>query len=239
MFKVAICDDDEGQRIEAAETLARFADDRRLDMAIETFDSTDRFLTDGNPGLFDIVFMDIEFNGSPEGIDAVQRTNEVAPMCQVVYLTNYLQYSVDVYRTDHVWFVLKNQFEERLPEVFEKIGRINEARHQFFVVATRESGLVKIPCKDVLYLERQTRISRIVCRTAVYEANDRLTVLMEKLPQTTFVFCHSSFVVNMPRVAELHSTQIVMENGDTLPVSRRYAKGFRQRYFKWADQWTV
>ena len=219
--------------------MERFSNDRRLDMSIETFSTTEQFLADGNPAQFDIVFMDIEFEGKPEGIDAVKRTNEIAPTCQVVYLSNYLQYSVDVYRTDHVWFVLKSQFEERLPEVFEKLGRIDEARRQFFVVSTRDNGLMKISCRDILYLERQTRISRIVCHTGEYAANDKLSVLMEKLPQSTFAFCHSSFVVNMPYVTELHDTQLVLENGEHLPISRRYAKGFRQRYFEWADQWTV
>ena len=239
MIKVAVCDDDELQRDEAVAMLEEFSRSRRLDVRVSAFGSTEEFLADGTPKQFDIVFMDIEFDGKPEGIDAVRRTNELAPNCQVVYLTNYLQYSVDVYRTDHVWFVLKNQFEDRLPEVFEKLEHIGEARRQFFVVSTKESGLAKIPCKDILYLERQTRISRIVCRTAEYEASDKLSVLMEKLPQSVFAFCHSSFIVNMPSIVELHDFEVVLENGERLPISRRYAKSFRQRYFEWADQWTV
>ena len=239
MIKVAVCDDDELQREEAVAMLEEFASSRRLDVRVSAFGTTEDFLADGNPKQFDIVFMDIEFEGKPEGIDAVRRTNELAPNCQVVYLTNYLQYSVDVYRTDHVWFVRKNQLKERLPEVLEKFERIDEARRQFFVVSTRENGLAKIPCKDILYLERQTRISRIVCRTAEYEASDKLSVLMEKLPQSVFAFCHSSFIVNMPSIVELHDFEVVLENGERLPISRRYAKSFRQRYFEWADQWTV
>ena len=210
--------------------LEEFSRSRRLDVRVSAFGSTEEFLADGTPKQFDIVFMDIEFDGQPEGIDAVRRTNDLAPNCQVVYLTNYLQYSVDVYRTDHVWFVLKNQFEDRLPEVFEKLEHIGEARRQFFVVSTKENGLD---------LERKTRISRIVCRTAEYEASDKLSILMEKLPQSVFAFCHSSFIVNMPSIVELHDFEVVLENGERLPISRRYAKSFRQRYFEWADQWTV
>ena len=74
---------------------------------------------------------------------------------------------------------------------------------------------------------------------AVANGGDKLAAVAEKLPETTFAFCHSSFVVNMPYIVELHDTEVVLESGDTLPISRRYAKAFRQRYFEWADQWTV
>ncbi|MBQ9068557.1 MAG: hypothetical protein IJ131_05755 [Eggerthellaceae bacterium] len=50
----------------------------------------------------DLVFIDIEFDGKPEGIAAVREINERVPNCQVVYLTNYLQYAVDVYQANHV-----------------------------------------------------------------------------------------------------------------------------------------
>ena len=183
--------------------------------------------------------MDIEFEGSPQGISAVRRLNEVVPRCQVVYLSNYLQYSVDVYRTDHVWFVLKSQFEQRLPEVFEKLARIGEMRRRYLMVPTLQGGMVKLACEDIVYLERRARITRVVARAGVFELREKLSEVAHKLPDSTFAFCHSSILVNMPHVTELHDDHLLMDNGDTVLVSRRYAKAFRASFFEWADQWTV
>lgn len=239
MVEVAVCDDRESQLQEAVATLERFAQSHRLELHIAAFQSIDAFFEAARHTAFDIVFMDIEFDGKPQGIDAVRRLNETTPNCQVVYLTSYLQYSVDVYRTDHIWFVLKKQFEERLPEIFQKLACIHDYRSRFIVVTTRDGRVVKLPCQDIVYVERQSRISRIVARTGVYEVRDKIAELLPKLPLGSFALCHSSFLVNLPCVTEIRDSAVLLDNGEEVHMSRRYARAFRERYFEWADQWTV
>ena len=239
MVEVAVCDDHEGQLQEAAASIGRFVQSRRLDLHVVTFTTIKAFFAAAQHTDFDIVFMDIEFDGRPQGIDAVRKLNEVAPKCQVVYLSNYLQYSVDVYRTDHVWFVLKSQLEERLPEVFEKLARIRDYRGSFIVLVTKGSGAVRLSCNDILYLERKSKLTRVVTRSGVYETREKLGDIACKLPEESFASCHSSYVVNMPRIVELHDDCVQLEGADVVPVSRRYARAFKARYFEWADAWTV
>ena len=239
MIEVAVCDDHEGQLQEAAASIGHFAQSRRLDLHITTFQTTEAFFAAAQRTGFDIVFMDIEFDGKPQGIEAIRRLNEVMPKCQAVYLTNYLQYSVDVYRTDHVWFVLKKQFEERLPEIFEKLAHIHDYRSRFIVVTTRDGRVVKLACEDIVYIERQSRISRIVSRRGVYEVRDKIAELLPKLPAASFGACHSSFLVNLSCVTEIRDASVLLDNGEEIHMSRRYARAFRERYFEWADRWTV
>ena len=237
--KVAVCDDHESQLHEAAETIERFAHDRRLDLHVSTFQSIESFFAAAQQSAFDIVFMDIEFDGKPRGIEAVRKLNETAPACQVVYLSNYLQYSVDVYRTDHVWFVLKSQFEERLPEVFEKLSRVRDYRGSFIIIVVKGGGAIRISCDDILYLERRSKLTRVVTHSETYETREKLAEIVAKLPADPFAYCHSSFVVNMPCIVELRDDCVQVEGGDVVPMSRRYARAFKARYFEWADGWTV
>lgn len=239
MLQVALCDDDETQLRGVTAELGRFADGRHLDMQIEPFPSAEKLLEELVTREFDIVFMDVEFHGKPQGIEAVRRINEMAPRCQVVYLTNYLQYSVDVYRTDHVWFVLKNQLEQRLPEVFDKLADIEEQRRRFVVITARGQGVQRIPVGDVISLERRKRITCVTTRSADFEVNDKLADIVSKLPETLFAYCHSSIVVSLPHVVAIHATSVQLDNGREMPMSRRYSKGFMERYFEWADRWTV
>ena len=239
MLRIAVCDDSQIQLADTKAALERFAANRRANYEVITFSAAEDLLASDHLASFDLVFMDIEFEGDPKGIDAVRRLNQLVPDCQVVYLTNYLQYSVDVYRTDHVWFVLKNQLEERLPEMFEKLEHIAEARRSFIVIATRGHGILKLPSEDIVYLERSARITRVVTGATTYEVAEKLSALVDRLPSSIFAYCHSSYVVNMPAIVELHDTELRLANGATVPVSRRYARGFRERYFEWADRWTV
>ena len=238
-MRIAVCDDNELQLAEATRVLEGFAERRGLDLVAVPFQTTDDLFSDGAPWCFDVVFMDIEFAGKPLGIDAAQRINEIAPNCQVVYLTDYLQYSVDVYRTNHVWFIVKAQLEDRLPEVFEKLARIAEVRNSIIVVKTVDGSIMKIPCEDILFLERRKRITRIVTLWGECTIRENLNDILEKLPALAFAYCHNSIVANMPQIQEMHATELVFENGQRAPVSRRYAKRFRDRYFDWAEQWMV
>lgn len=239
MVKVAVCDDNVGQLEEATALLEEFSQSRRFDLQVTPFHSINALFDANEASGFDIVFMDIDFQGKPEGIDAVQRLNKDHPDCQVVFLTNYLQYSVDVYRTDHVWFVLKKQFAQRLPEVFDKLAQLEEARRSFVVVATKANGIVRLNCSGIRYLERKTRMTNVVTRLGVYEVPEKLAALYERLPRRNFAYSHSSYVVNMSYVAELHDTMLRLDDGAEVPVSRRYAKPFRASYFEWAEQCTV
>lgn len=239
MVEVAVCDDHEGQLQEAMASLERFAHRHRLDLHLAAFQSLQAFFSAAQHTTFDVVFMDIEFDGKPQGIDAIRRLNETMPKCQAVYLTSYLQYSVDVYRTDHVWFVLKKQFEERLPEIFEKLARIHDYRAHFIVIMPRDGRVVKLASEDIVYIERQSRISRIVARHDVYEVREKISELQSKLPSGSFAACHSSILVNLPCVVEIREDSVLLDNGEEVHMSRRYARAFREQYFEWADQWTV
>ena len=239
MVRIALCDDDADQLESAAGALRAFAAERGIEIDLSAFASIAELLTSGNLADFNIAFMDIEFDGRPEGIDGVKRINELAPRCQVVYLTNYIQYSVDVYSTDHVWFVVKSQLEQRLPEVFEKLARVESARRAFIVITLKDGSVLNISCQDILYLERRKRITYISTTTSTHETLEKPVDILKRLPPTSFAYCHSSFVANLPRVTHIHATELVFDNGKAIPISRRYAKRFRDRYFEWAEQWTV
>ena len=75
---------------------------------------------------------------------------------------NYLYYATETYHTDHTFFVLKEQFEERIGEVFGKILHIMEQKSEklvFSVIGGKE--IVLVP-EDILYFEQREELPRIV-----------------------------------------------------------------------------
>ncbi|MDO4533025.1 MAG: LytTR family DNA-binding domain-containing protein [Coriobacteriia bacterium] len=238
-MKIALCDDDRTSLEDTEKTLAVFADKRGFDLQVFSFESVDALLASNDLPSFKLVFMDIEFEGEPMGIAAAERINQIAPDCRVVYLTNYIQYSVDVYHTNHVWFVVKSQFERRLPEIFEKVSRIEDARRSQLVVTLKDGSVLNVLCRDILYLERRKRVTFITTAVTTYETPEKLADICKKLPEAPFSYSHNSYVVNMAHIAQIHANELVFKSGQTAPISRRYAKRFRDRYFDWAEQWTV
>lgn len=244
MREIAICDDDELQLQVAVEALGEFAQTRALDLHLSLYQSIDAMLAaiqsaapENRP---DVLFMDIEFDGEPAGIDAIGRVNELAPACQVVYLTNYLQYSLDIYQTNHAWYVLKSQFERRLPEIFQKLAAVEDERKALLTFTAKGDGrIVTIPSADVRYIERRDRATTIYGKNGVYRVRDKLSAVLAQLPQGGFARCHNSYAVNLAQVAEIRAADLVLQDGTCILVSRAYAKRFRERYLVWADSRTV
>ena len=202
-MRVAVCDDDKVYCVEAAKKLAALADRQDVGLRISLFDTIDALLSSEELSSIGLVFMDIEFDGKPAGIEAAKRINQAAPNCRVVYLTDYIQYSVDVYQTDHVWFVVKSQFKRRLPEIFEKLERIEEAKRSQLVVTLKDGSVLNLPSKDSLVLERRKRITFITTTAATYETPEKLADICKKLPEAPFAYSHNSYVVNMVHILTL------------------------------------
>ena len=122
-MKIYVCDDDAFERKTTVDILTHYCQKENIPVNVTAFESGRSMFAysdshDGGQGS-DILLMDIEMR-EENGIEIVSRVNQIWPDCQVIYLTNYLSYSLDVYDTKHVYYVLKDQLKTRLPEVLKK-----------------------------------------------------------------------------------------------------------------------
>ena len=235
MRTVAICDDNEVELEQAAQTIRRFADEGGYEVQLDLLSDVEDCVR--NAPHYDAVFIDIEFEEGPSGIDAAARINADAPNCQIVYLTNHLNYSLDVYRTDHAWFVLKDQLEQRLPEVFQKLRFVDGVRRASIVVKpVGGGGLVTVSCDDIRYIERQNRVTRVVMRDKTeFDVREKVSELLDKMPSSWFGRCHNSYAVHLGCVRTVRASEVVLDDGTCLPVSRSRSKQFRAKYLMWAE----
>lgn len=238
-MRVALCDDNRADVVEAEQALSEFAEEWGVDPCLVSFDTIEALLASSDLGSFDFVFINMELEGKPVGIEAAERISKVAPNCQVVFLTNSFQHSDGTRRTNHAWFVVKSQIDRCLSDAIGKAARIDEAKRNFIVVTLKDGSVLNVACRDILYFERRKRITYIVTADATYETSEKLADICKKLPEIPFAYSHSSYVVNMPHIEQIHTDELVFRSGQTVPVSRRYAKRFRDRYFSWAEQWMV
>ena len=238
-IRAAVCDDEQTWRQEAERILTAFAQTTGHDLTVAVYDSPSALLAAGDVAP-DVLFCDIELAGGESGIDLVRTVAQRWPLCQIVYVTNFLRYAPEVYVTEHLWFVLKERFAERLPEIMEKLERKMDDDSRFLMVQTVAHDMLSIPSPNLVYLERRGRTTTLCTSDGrTYEVPDRLPELLERLPQRSFARCHASFAVNMSHVRIMRTDVLEMDDGSKLPISRRFARGFRERYLDWADDHAV
>lgn len=224
-MNIYICDDDAFERRTTVDLLNHYCRKEKIPANVTAFESGSSMFAysethDGGKGS-DILLMDIEMK-EENGIEIVARVNQVWPDCQVIYLSNYLSYSLDVYDTRHVYYVLKDQLKTRLPKVLKKAIESFQTARSTILFHTVDNEEIRISLDQILYLERRIRITIVHLEETRLEIRDKLSDLADLLPGRQFSRCHNSFIVNLAKVKKKAGQIYYLENGEEIPISRKY-----------------
>ena len=85
-----------------------------------------------------------------------------------------------------------------------------------------------VPIETIDYIESIRRKVFIHSDDGMYQMYSTMRDIIAKLPES-FLRCHNSYLVNSERVVTVRSTEIVLTSGAKIPISKRYAKGVRER----------
>lgn len=234
LLRIGICDDEQSWHKQAKIIIEAYASAINCPIELSFFFGKDElFGYEGAP--FDAIFMDVELE-EENGIEAASELNEKWPECAICYVTNYLFYATDTYKTEHIYFVLKEQFEKRIGDVFEKLFHLRKQTQEklFFEVIGGTSREISLSPKDILYFERNRRRTQIHTTWGIYEIWDKIGEIEEVLPELDFVRCHNSYIVYFPAARELTMKAIIMKDGTEIPVSRNYASHVKSAFTRWA-----
>ena len=226
MLSIAICDDE----IQHAEQLARSVR-RQLGeqtAGLRLFDLPEELLGEVTDGYApDAAILNIRMD-EMDGITLAGRLNSALPQCGVIFATSYLSYAPDVYETEHVYFVLKSEFEHRIGQVLKK-------------AISGETPILRYPvgsayrstrAEDVLYIERVLRKTRLQLLSGGEEWTPlHPTQLIEPLHSFRFIRCHQSFWVNFRHIRSMERASFLLTEDISVPISRTYRDSAREQFF--------
>lgn len=231
-MRVGVCDDDSKWYKQAKEIIEAYGKKTDTKIEILYFPQGESLETyEGDP--MEAIFMDVDL-GEENGIVLAEKINKRWKNCQIIYLTNYLSYATETYHTDHTFFVLKEQFQDRIGEVFGKILHTMEQKSERLIFSVVGGKEVIFAPEDIFYFERSGRVTRIVTVWGNYEIWDKLKDVMDKLSEVDFVRCHNSYIVYMPAVHELGKGCFILKNGTKIMISRSHMKGVKAAFMRWA-----
>ena len=144
MLNIAICDDD---ALHGRHTAAQISGlDGFAAAKLSLFTSADNLIyaiTEDNYAV-DIAVLDIQME-SMDGIELAKRINEIAPECQIIFLSGHIEYASKVYDAEHVFFVLKSQSETYLKSALEKAVHRRESAKANYIVITNGANAQRMP----------------------------------------------------------------------------------------------
>lgn len=238
MFQIVIFDDDKKGCEQTKKILEQYAEKCGRVFEIETVSESDKLIecVTTHPNL-DVVFLDIRVGENADGIDLAKKINLLSPKVAVVFLTGYIEYATDVYDARHIYFVLKEELEQRLESIFMKLDFSIAARNRGYVHLHAKGKELVVREENILFLERKGRSTVIKCKGECIEVSEKLSELEEKLNPIVFVRCHNSYIVNFMAVREFTRTEFLLRDNSIIPISRYKLDETREKFLVWSKQY--
>lgn len=181
----------------------------------------------------DAIFIDINMPDL-NGMDFV-RSLVTPPL--VVFTTAYSEYAVEGFKVDAVDYLLKPFGQEEMERAASRVKKLYELNNVPAVSDVDED--------DALFLKTEYKIVRIEISKICYieSMNEYLKIFIddqpkpiivllsmkkieERLPASTFMRVHRSYIVNLKKIQEVNKSRIVIGNDICIPVGDLYRSTF-------------
>lgn len=243
---IAICDDEKAAR----SYIRGLIEKRCADAKIIEFSSGAELLTyvNADKGQVDILFLDISFESELDGIETAKLLRQkqsdesaMAALPVLIFVTAFAHRMPEAFPVHAFQFLVKPIDPAAFDAVFEQavkeyyaLDELRRSREQKLLIRSNGST-VGVALQDIYYIESDGRKSVVVQRdrrSAYYKKTEELA---QELGDG-FYRVHRSFLVNMAHVRSYTRTQIVLDNGEAIPMSKYQYAGFVQAYISFVSE---
>ncbi len=235
--KIAVCDDEKNIRSYLVSLIKK----QGRECSIMEYASADEYLADGRE--HDLVFLDIEMDGSGAGLDGMGLARYIRGMGAqkqpiIIFVTGYEKYVYDAFDVGAFQYLVKPVGEQKFAEVFSRaVGQIlSEAEQRKKKLVIQYGGEGKaIPLNDIYYMESRNHNIVLYLKSGNIEYYAKIRDLEEELAGQ-FYRIHRGYLINLFHVEGYDRTEVRMANGDKLLLSRYKYDGFVQAYMDYISE---
>lgn len=221
MYRLAICEDEphllEQMRALCSEILSQWG----IEYAIETFLSADSLeeAISGVSDRFDLLILDIGMQGK-SGMQLAHELRGRDDRVSIIFATSSEAHLREGYDVQPIQYLLKPVKKEALVEALKTDIKVNHSPKT--IVLRMGLRTVVFPICDICYIESlgHNVVFHLLGEERAFVLS--LTEAERLAPTERFCRCHKSYLVNMEHIAEITRTEIVLHNGEKIPVGRKY-----------------
>ena len=93
---------------------------------------------------------------------------------------------------------------------------------------------VTIFTQEILFVTREGRRAKIVCKDNVIESYISLGEMLKKLPDK-FARCHTGYIINMDFIKKIENNNLLLSYGYNVPIGIIYKEKFIEYYMSYLD----
>jgi DNA-binding LytR/AlgR family response regulator len=181
----------------------------------------------------DLVLLDLNLNGQ-DGFDLL--ASAAAGAFHTIIISAYTEKAITAFAYGVLDFVPKPFAEERLTQAFARLTSTTRKPENAlqFLALKKQGSLVLIDIKDLRYIKGAGIYTELHLQNGKKELHDKSLEKLAQLLPSSFERIHKSYIVSIPQaekiiVQEGSSYQLLLKNGELLPIGRSRYKELRGR----------
>lgn len=229
-FKIVICDDRQEDIDYIHSLVRRWTAVSGYMASVETFLSAEAFLFHyENDKNYDILLLDIEM-GQMNGVELAKKIRAGNKEIQIIFITGYNDYIADGYEVEALHYILKPVCSDKLYSVLDRACE-KLKKNEAALLLDLPDGMVRVPLYEIRYIDVR---SNYVTIHAEQEISMKTTLSnMEQKLDDGFFRVGRSFIVNLRYIRRITKTEVILEGGITVPLSRGFYEPLNRAFISY------
>lgn len=235
-MRIVICDDSIEDMLKIEKMLIKYMEvSSNTDFVIEKFSDALQLYQKIQKGeLADIYILDMIMS-EKNGIDIGRQIRKIGKENVIIYITSSNDYALEAFGVHAVRYLLKPVSEDSLFEALESaISYTRVKKDAVYLVKTRD-GLVSIPYSQIEVIENVSRKLEIQLKNgevlkSIFIRKSFEEEIGDLVKDENFLLVHKSYLVNLNYIKKLERTEVIMESGKRIPVSKAKTVDVKREY---------
>lgn len=228
VINIAICDDDKLICSQIENTLLSYTNSICLEVELNVFydgKSLLDYIEQGFP--LDVLYLDIEMD-QIDGIEVGKWLRKVLGNhnIEIIYISGHDHYDRQLFDVQPLHFISK-PIKDSIVIDDLKLALERARKQAGFFTYQKGFDIYKVPIKDIIYFESINRKIKIVTGDGINLFYGRLEDVLFTVSKYQFLQIHRSYLVNYNHVNIIRYNEVIMSNGEALPISKLRRQNFR------------
>lgn len=218
-MKVILCEDELAQQQWMQSALLEWQEETGTKLELNFYNSGEElFFKKEEWADADTIILDVELK-EMNGMEIARAIRKVDEHISIFFTTGYEKYVFEGYEVGAISYIMKPVDKKKLFDALDKAKAKCEEVQRSLIV--EENGETKrLYLKDILYVESDGHYCILHTKDDTSSVRENISSLFARINEDVFFMCHRSYIVNMAYVSRISKKDIILDNGNVLPIAR-------------------
>lgn len=224
-MNIAICEDNINEAQSIKIKVENYMPKSIIISSIDIFETAQELLDSAT--VYDLVIFDCKLPDM-DGVEAAGIYKEKNRYAEIIFVTAFIEYAACGYEVDALRYLLKPVSNEKLSEAL--VAFENRLRHECVVEIKGSHEPFFVKSSEIMYIESVGRKTIVRLEGMSVESHKSLAAFERDIRSEAFFKTRRQFLVNMKYVRRKNGSELIMENGEKVSISRRSLMDFNKMY---------